>query len=70
MPVLSDGLPLAPGSREDQDLGAEGLLLDLWGVPLHTTVEVTAELTQAGFVETRVDETPLVHLVRGRQPRS
>jgi SAM-dependent methyltransferase len=68
MPVIWDGTPAERGSSEHQDLAAEALLLNLWNVPLRTAAEVMAEVTEAGFVDVRIDETPMVHVVRGRQP--
>lgn len=67
-PVIWDGSEPDERSREAQELALEGLLLDTWAVPPRTTDEVVAELEAAGFVQTRVDRTPFVHLVRARAP--
>jgi SAM-dependent methyltransferase len=68
MPVVWDGTPHPSGSTAAQELAAERLALDLWGVPLRTTAEVADELEAAGFGDVQVEETPVVHFVRGRRP--
>ncbi|HUR14232.1 MAG TPA: class I SAM-dependent methyltransferase [Mycobacteriales bacterium] len=68
MPVIWDGAPPEPGSAEDQRIAVERLALDLWHVPLRSVPEIVVELQDAGFVDVAVDEGPVVHLVRGRQP--
>jgi SAM-dependent methyltransferase len=68
MPVIWDGVAPPAGSALERDLAAERLVLDLWQVPLRTTTEVSREVEEAGFVEVRVDDGPVVSFVRGRQP--
>jgi ubiquinone/menaquinone biosynthesis C-methylase UbiE len=68
-PVIWDEPGLEPGSKDDQDLAAELLLMDLWRVPPRTTAEVAAEFGAAGFVDVRTDHGTMAAQVRGRQPQ-
>ena len=67
-PVIWGEDPVEAGSSLAQELALEGLLLDIWDVPRRTTGEVEEEFRAAGFVDTRVDSTSYVNLVRARQP--
>jgi SAM-dependent methyltransferase len=60
--------PPEPGSAVDKELAAERLSLDLWQIPLRSAGELAAELEEAGFVDVVVHPTPVIHMVRGRQP--
>ena len=67
MPVIWGESSPEEGSDEARELGAERLLLDLWGVPPRTTAEVSAEVEAAGFVDVRVEADAWVNFVRARQ---
>jgi SAM-dependent methyltransferase len=62
------GEPPEPGTAVDKELAAERLGLDLWEIPLRSAHELATELEEAGFVDVVVHPSPVVHMVRGRQP--
>lgn len=68
MPVMWDGEPLPPGVAS-QEMAAERLLLDLWGIPLRSVPDMERELRDAGFVDVTSEPAPGVVLVRARNPR-
>lgn len=67
LPAVWDGEPPESGSDLAQELAAERLVLDLWGVPLRSAPELVAELAAVGFVELHVQPGPMVSHVRGRR---
>jgi SAM-dependent methyltransferase len=67
-PVIWRDEPPDPVSADDQDLAAELIVMDHWGVPPRTVEEVRHEVEAAGFVDVQAHPTPMVTLVRGRQP--
>jgi SAM-dependent methyltransferase len=67
-PVVWTGEAPPPGSPEDQELAEMRLVLDLWGVPMRTVAEVSAELSAAGFVDVHDRQAPGFHVVLGRRP--
>lgn len=67
MPVMWDGDPL-PAGVPSQEMAAERLVLDLWGIPLRSVPDMAAELEEAGFVDVSSEPVPGVTLVRARNP--